>query len=126
MKLVLAVAAGGAVGAVARYLVMSQAGHWLGHGYPYGTLIVNAVGSLVLGFLIEAMALVWSPGEAVRAMIVIGLLGSFTTFSTFSMEVVLLAQRGSVLVAAGYVAAGLATAIGGLAAGIALGRSVLP
>jgi len=90
MKMMLAVAAGGAMGAVCRYLVMNGAGHFMGHGFPYGTLIVNIVGSFIMGLVIEYSALNWSPSPEIRAFIVIGVLGAFTTFSTFSLDFVTL------------------------------------
>ncbi len=71
MKLMLAVAAGGALGAVGRYLVMSQVGHWLGSGFPFATLTVNVAGSFLLGLLIEASALAWSPAPELRALLVV-------------------------------------------------------
>ena len=94
MKLMLAVAAGGALGAVGRYLVMSQVGHWLGSGFPFATLVVNVAGSFLLGLLIEASALAWSPAPELRALLVVGVLGAFTTFSTFSLDVALHVERG--------------------------------
>lgn len=123
--MVLSVAAGGAIGAVGRYLVMSWTGHWLGHGYPYGTLVVNAVGSFALAALIESMALVWSPSQEIRALLVVGLLGAFTTFSSFSLDVVTLAERGEVWAAGGYVALSVVLSLGGFMAGFSLMRTVL-
>lgn len=125
MSAILAVAAGGAAGAVARYLVMSGVGHWLGAGYPYGTLVVNVVGSFVLGALVETMALVWSVGADVRAFLVVGVLGSFTTFSTFSLDVVVLVQRGQLGLAGLYVVASVVLALVGFMLGLALFRVLL-
>ncbi len=125
MKLLLAVAAGGALGAVGRYLVMVQVGHWLGSAFPYGTLTVNVVGSFVLGLLIETMALVWSPPAELRALLVVGVLGAFTTFSTFSMDVVLHYERGELAVTALYILASVVLSIAGLFAGLALVRVIL-
>ena len=122
--ILLAIAAGGAIGAVARYLVMSAVGHWIGHGYPWGTIIVNVVGSFILGALIETMALVWSPSEAVRAMLVIGVLGSFTTFSTFSLDVQSLIVRGDFLQAGGYITGSVIAGVAAFLAGMALFRYV--
>ncbi len=105
MKLILAIAAGGALGAVGRYWVMARVGHWLGMGFPFGTLAVNIIGSFILGALVEVMTHGWSPSQEMRAFLVVGVLGAFTTFSTFSLDVVTLYDRGEIAAAAGYVIA---------------------
>ena len=125
VKMLLAVAAGGAVGAVGRYLVVSAVGHIFGTGFPLGTIVVNVVGSFVLGGLIEALALVWSPSPELRAMVVVGVLGAFTTFSTFSMDVVLLYERGALGHAALYIGASVILSIGAFFLGLSLLRSAL-
>jgi len=125
VKMLLAVAAGGALGAVGRYLVVSAVGHIFGTGFPLGTIVVNVVGSFVLGALIEAMALVWSPPLELRAMIVVGVLGAFTTFSTFSMDVVLLYERGALGPAALYIGVSVILSIGAFFLGLSLLRSAL-
>ncbi len=125
VKMLLAVAAGGAVGAVGRYLVISAVGHVFGTGFPLGTIVVNVVGSFVLGALIEALALVWSPSPELRAMVVVGVLGAFTTFSTFSMDVVLLYERGALGQAALYIGASVILSIGAFFLGMSLLRSAL-
>ncbi len=125
VKMLLAVAAGGAVGAVGRYLVISAVGHIFGTGFPLGTIVVNVVGSFVLGALIEALALVWSPSPELRAMVVVGVLGAFTTFSTFSMDVVLLYERGALGQAALYIGASVILSIGAFFLGLSLLRSAL-
>jgi len=125
MKMLLAVAAGGALGAVGRYLVISQVGHWFGTGFPLGTLAVNVIGSFAMGALIETMALVWSTTQEVRAFLAVGILGAFTTFSTFSMDVALLFERGAFGHTALYILASVALSIAGLFAGLHLVRSIL-
>ncbi len=125
LKMILAVAVGGAAGAVARYLVMSWTTRWLGHGFPYGTLVVNIAGSFILGALIETMALKWSIGQELRALLVVGIMGSFTTFSTFSLDVVTLSDRGDWGAAAGYMLCSVVLAVGGFRAGRAVARGVL-
>ena len=125
VKMLLAVAAGGAVGAVGRYLVVSAVGHIFGTGFPLGTIVVNVVGSFFLGALIEALALVWSPSPELRAMVVVGVLGAFTTFSTFSMDVVLLYERGALGQAALYIGASVILSIGAFFLGLSLLRSAL-
>lgn len=111
MKLILAIAAGGALGAVGRHFVMVQVGHWFGTGFPYGTVVVNVVGSFVLGVLVELFALLWSPSLEVRALLTVGAMGAFTTFSTFSMDAVLLYERGALAQAAAYIAASVVLSI---------------
>lgn len=124
MKVLLAVAAGGAVGAVARYLVMSAVGAVLGSGFPYATLTVNVVGSFILGVIVETSALVWSPGEALRAFLVVGVLGAFTTFSTFSLDVAVLYERGALVPLAAYIIVSVAVCVAALFAGLALVRAI--
>ncbi len=125
MKLIAWIAAGGAVGAVARYGVVVAAAHLWGAAFPWGTLTVNVVGSFILGALVEVMALIWSPSEGMRAFLVIGMLGAFTTFSTFSLDVVSLYQRGAMAAAAGYVLASVVLSVVALFAGLAVARAVL-
>lgn len=125
MTVLLAVAAGGAVGAVGRYLAMSGIGHGLGAGFPWGTLAVNVLGCFAMGVLVEANALAWSPGPTVRAALAVGVLGAFTTFSAFSLDVVVLAERGRWIAAGGYVAASVALSVAGLVAGLRAARWVL-
>jgi len=125
LSMILYVAAGGALGAVGRFGVESLAGAVLGHGFPYGTLIVNVVGSFIMGALIESSALAWSPSPEIRAMLVIGVLGAFTTFSTFSLDAVTLMTRGETLHAFLYVAVSVAASIGALWVGMSLLRTVL-
>ena len=125
IKMILAVAAGGALGAVGRYLVISAVGQIFGTAFPLGTIVVNVVGSFVLGALTEAMALVWSPSPELRAMIVVGVLGAFTTFSTFSLDVALLYERGALGQAALYIGFSVVLSIGAFVLGLALLRSLL-
>ena len=122
MSTVLVVAAGGALGAVARYLMMAGVGMWLGAGFPYGTLVVNVLGSIVFGALVEMMALVWNIGGDLRAFLVIGILGSFTTFSTFSLDAVVLFHRGDLVGTALYVLGSVVLAVVGFMAGMAAVR----
>ena len=124
--MILAVAAGGAAGAVGRYLVMSGIGRLLGpHDFPWGTLTVNIVGSVLMGVLIELLALVWSPSQELRAFLVVGVLGAFTTFSTFSLDVVALAERGQTLFVATYVTGSVVLCVGGLFGAMHVMRMIL-
>jgi fluoride exporter len=114
---VLAVSAGAAAGALARW----GAGLWLNArwaGFPLGTLFVNAVGGLLIG-----MALAWferSPNEMLRLLLVTGFLGGLTTFSSFSAESLLLLQRGQWGLAAGHTLAHLLGALACAALGFKL------
>lgn len=118
--MLLAVAAGGAVGSALRYLV-SQ---WMarpGGGFPAATLAVNLAGCLLLGLLTRAFAV---PGSdpAWRAALTIGLCGGFTTFSTFSAELVTLVQQRHLAAAALYVVASLVGGVVAMVGGLALGQ----
>ncbi len=119
------VAAGGAAGAAARYLVYVLAGQFLGTGFPFGTLIVNIVGSFIMGVLVEGMALAWTIGEQMRLFLAVGVLGAFTTFSTFSLDVGLLYERGRIALIALYVSVSVIGSIGALFLGMYLIRRAL-
>ena len=125
MKILLSVALGGAIGASGRYLVGSYVTTWFGIGTPWPTFSVNILGSFVLGVFVAVAALVWSPSEQLRAFIVVGFLGGFTTFSAFSLDVVLLAERGRLETAAIYAVASVVLSIGALFAGLRLTRWIL-
>jgi CrcB protein len=129
MQMILAVGAGGALGAIARYLLVSRIGHMVGPngvaGVPVGILAANVLGSLAMGLLTEYLALAWSPPAAVRAMLSVGVLGAFTTFSTFSLEAGVLLERGDYLPAAAYIAASVGLSLLGLFAGLWIMRSLL-
>ena len=125
MKMILVIAAGGALGAVARHMVNNQVTAWFGDGFPWGILAVNVAGSFAMGVLVEVLGLAWTPSQEVRALIVVGFLGAFTTFSTFSLQVVLLYERGQAGLAGLYIAASVLLAVGGLFAGLALVKSIV-
>ena len=119
---VLAVGVGAAAGALLRWL----AGLWLNAswaGFPLGTLLVNCVGGLLIG-----IALAWferSPNDLLRLLLVTGFLGGLTTFSAFSVESLLLLQRGAWGLAAAHTAAHVLGALGCAVAGFRLARGVL-
>lgn len=117
------VALGGGAGAVLRYQTGRAMSHWLGvaaaTAFPWATLTVNVVGSLAMGLLVGWLARHGSAGgEAWRLLLGVGVLGGFTTFSSFSMEAVLLVERGTIGLAVLYalvsVAAGIAAMMLGL------------
>ncbi len=125
MRIPLAVAAGGAIGASARYLLVGGLDHWVGAGFPMGTLAVNALGSFMIGVLIEVTALVWSPAPELRALLAVGVLGSFTTVSAVSLDVLVLFERGASGLAGLYLAASVTLSLAGTHAGMRLLRLVL-
>lgn len=116
------VAIGGALGAVARYSTGVLAVRLWGAGFPIGTWMVNLVGSFLIGFAVPFVLTKTGGMEGLRIALVIGFLGSFTTFSTFSLDTLLLWESGrpgwALLNAAGSVVLGLALA----ALGLWLGR----
>lgn len=120
---VILVAIGGALGSVARYGVNAWTLRTFGPGFPWGTLTVNVVGGLVMGLLAAVLALRGGTNE-LRAFLMTGVLGGFTTFSAFSLDAVTLWERGEIGSAGIYVAASVALSIAALAAGLALGRAL--
>jgi CrcB protein len=125
MRIPIAVAAGGALGALARYLMVGRFEHWLGAGFPFGTLTANVLGSFLMGVLIELMALVWSPSPELRALLTVGILGSFTTFSGLSVETLLLFGAGAPGQAALYALASVLLSLIAIFAGMRLFRVIL-
>jgi CrcB protein len=125
MTALLSVAAGGAIGSVARYLVVLQMTRWLGPLFPWGTLCVNVVGGLIIGILAEMMALKWSVSPDMRLFLITGFLGGFTTFSAFSLEVVALVERGATMAAVAYIVTSVALAVGAVVVGMALIRAAV-
>lgn len=122
LRLLVAIAIGGALGSLARHLVATQVYHWTGAGFPWGTVAVNVAGSFVMGALAGAMALLWSPSAELRAFLTVGFLGGFTTFSAFSMDAMLLIERGRADLAFAYMAGSVVVAVGALFAGLRLVR----
>ena len=125
MRLVLYAAAGGAIGTVARHLANEGFGRWFGAGFPWSTLFVNVVGGFLMGALIEALALRFDGSLELRTFVATGILGGFTTFSAFSMDAVLLMQRGETVAAALYIGGSVVLSILALLAGLWLMRLVL-
>jgi CrcB protein len=114
------VAAGGAAGALARFWVGIGAVAAFGTAWPWGTLVVNVTGSFAIGAVASAP---WAT-EGVRAAVVTGFLGGFTTFSAFSLETVRIIETGRTAEALAYVAAHLLLCLGAAAAGALTARMI--
>ena len=124
MQNLLLVAFGGALGSVARYLTGMAALRLFGPGFPWGTLAVNLVGSLAIGIMAELIALRFNQSQELRLFIITGILGGFTTFSAFSLEVTAMAERGQWVTAALYITASIFISVAAVFAGLALVRSL--
>jgi CrcB protein len=120
------IALGSAAGGVARYLLGGAVQRLAGTSFPAGTLTVNVTGSLLLG--VFARLVLTAPGltPEMRALLTIGFCGGYTTFSTFSFDVLNLLERGQVTRAALYVSASVLLSVGAMLAGFAIARSVGP
>lgn len=119
----LLVGLGGAVGSMARYSVGKVMGPTSDAGLPWHTFAVNATGSFLIGLLLVVAARQGWPGWW-RPLLAVGVLGGYTTFSTFSLEAVEFALHGRWGASAGYVAMSLAAGLGGAALGIVAGRNL--
>jgi CrcB protein len=113
---------GGGIGAVLRHGVNLWAARLLGVTFPWGTLFVNVTGSLLMGLIAAYFAFKGDASQHMRLLLTTGVLGGYTTFSAFSLDVALLSERGEVALAAGYILASVVLAVGGLFAGLALVR----
>ena len=124
MSEIIAIALGGALGAVSRFWAVSLTSLWLGDEFPYGILIVNILGSLAIGivfvFLVERAIL----PVAWRSAVMIGFLGAFTTFSTFSLQTLGLLEAGRFLAASVYMISSLLICVLAAALGMFIARLV--
>ena len=112
------VAVGGALGTLARYFGMIDVGRWLGTDFPWAVFLINILGSIIIGVVAGLQALVLNNSETVRAFVIVGLLGGFTTFSSFSLDIWLLVERGQIATALMYAVGSVALGVAGLAIGL--------
>ncbi|MBV1693182.1 MAG: fluoride efflux transporter CrcB [Hyphomicrobiales bacterium] len=122
MRLLLLATTGGAIGAGARHLVNVACATAWGGRYPWATLIVNVLGSFLMGIVIELAAARLDGGLELRTFLATGILGGFTTFSAYSNDVVTLAARGETIAALLYASGSVALSILALVAGLAAMR----
>ncbi|BAU48548.1 camphor resistance protein CrcB [Sulfurifustis variabilis] len=124
MSQVVAIAIGGAAGSVLRYWMSTSVHALLGRGFPYGTLSVNVLGSLLMGFLFVIFLDRMGNDTVLRAGVLIGLLGGFTTFSAFSIETLNLIEQGAHLRAAVNAGASVLLCVAAAWIGVLLGRQL--
>jgi CrcB protein len=123
-NMLLAVLAGGGAGSVLRYVMAGLVQQWTSDDFPFGTLVVNLIGSLLLGFIVQIAETKTGPGPWMKVFLTVGLCGGFTTFSTFSLESFRMLQDGSYLLALGNIAGSLVLCLIGIWAGMVLARMV--
>ncbi|MBU6156187.1 MAG: fluoride efflux transporter CrcB [Alphaproteobacteria bacterium] len=126
MSTTLLIGAGGALGAMARYLLSSLVTQVMGTQFPWGILCVNLAGCFAMGLVAGAGLQAIPLSDGMKAFLATGILGGFTTFSAFSLDAVQLVERGQSMDAALYVIASVAGSIAALIAGLALVRAVNP
>jgi CrcB protein len=117
-----AIAAGGALGALLRFGSSTAMHRWLGQGFPYGTLFVNVTGSFLMGFLYMLLTSRMEVAVPWRAFFLVGLLGAFTTFSTFSMDTLQLLEKDMWLKAVLNVLSNVIVCLAAAWAGVLIGR----
>jgi len=121
---VLAIAAGGAAGSVLRFWMSTWVHSFAGRSFPYGTLAVNVIGCLLMGFLFVLLVERMSDSAVWRAALLIGVLGGFTTFSSFSIETFNLLEQGDYLKAGVNALSSLVLCLGATWAGVIFGRQI--
>ena len=124
MRQLVAIATGGALGSVLRYWMSTWVHSFAGRTFPYGTLTVNVLGCLAMGFLFVLFVDRLSDNNVLRAGILIGVLGGFTTFSSFSIETLNLIEQGAWLKAVVNMTGSLLLCVGATWVGVILGRQV--
>jgi CrcB protein len=124
MSQIISIAAGGALGSVLRYGMSTWVYSLAGRGFPYGTLVVNVLGCLAMGVLFVLLVERMGATAVWRAGLLIGMLGGFTTFSTFSIETFNLIEQGDMAKAAGNIVASLILCVCATWLGVILARQL--
>ena len=125
MKVLLAVAIGGAIGAIARFQLSQSFIKSFNGDFIYNILVANIVGCFLMGVCYEFMNLKMNVGVEWRAFFMVGVLGAFTTFSSFALDVFILVERGSYLNASMYILSSVVFSIVGLFVGIYIVRTII-
>ncbi|NQU68047.1 MAG: fluoride efflux transporter CrcB [Candidatus Marinimicrobia bacterium] len=124
MKAILFVGFGGFIGAVSRYLTSGIVTRFVQHGFPWGTLVVNFLGCILLG-IFTGFILEKNVSWPLHEFFVIGVLGGFTTFSAFGLETFQMLKTGALETAAVYVVISLATGVTAIGIGLLLSRNLI-
>jgi CrcB protein len=122
IQFIIAVAIGGAIGSVARYLVAVGSSKILGSNFPWGILVINVTGSFLIGVFAGLFATKWDLPQAVRIFLTVGICGGYTTFSTFSLDSYYLIERGQLGAALTYMIGSVVLSISALVSGLHLAR----
>lgn len=117
------IALGGALGATGRYLTGVAVMRVAGPGFPWGTVVVNVLGSFLIGVLMVAIAR--KGGQAYVPFLMTGILGGFTTFSAFSLDALALFERGQVTAAAAYVLSSVVLSLAAIVGGVIIARALI-
>lgn len=124
LQLIAAVALGGAIGSVARYLVGIGSGRLFGMAFPWGTLIINVTGSFLIGLFVALFATRWDVSQAWRIFLTVGICGGYTTFSTFSLDAWYLIERSEMVGAIAYMAGSVIFSVLALVLALQLVRAI--
>jgi CrcB protein len=124
IKLIIAVALGGSIGSVARYLVGIGSGKLFGTAFPWGTLIINITGSFLIGAFVGLFAIRWDLPQAARVFLTVGICGGYTTFSTFSLDAWYLIERGQGLASLAYMLSSVVLSVLALIGALQLVRAL--
>src|SRR5882757_1879508 len=123
MGMVFAVGVGGGLGALARYYIAGAIQSAV-TAFPWGILVVNVSGGLLMGLIVEASALKLNLSPELRAFLTVGILGGYTTFSTFSLDSALMLQKGQYMAAASYMIGSVVLSVLALFTGLWIVRSI--
>jgi CrcB protein len=124
IQFILAVATGGALGSVMRYLVGIGSARAFGTDFPWGTLIINVTGSFLIGIFAAMFVTRWNLPQAARIFLTVGICGGYTTFSTFSLDAWNLIERGQTWASATYMIASVVLSVGALIAAMQIVRAL--
>lgn len=125
MNMLLAIFIGGGAGSVTRHYAIQFMTKLLGDGFPYGTLFVNVLGSFIIGLLVEALAEKFNASLELRALMVTGFLGGFTTFSAFSLDFFKLVETDQYAAAGAYALLSVAISLAAVFAGVWMVRAIV-